>query len=411
MREYIERYHNRDKIAYLHPAFKEHLSETFGVMVFQEDVIKIAHYFAGLSLGDADILRRTMTNKLRKNNGFQLIYKKYLDGCRQNGVEEALAKEVWRQMESFAGYSFCKAHSASFARESYMSLYLKTYYPLEFMVAVINNFGGFYHTEVYFFELLKNKATIINPCVNTSEELTSIQGTTIHVGLIHIKGLHKKLKDKILEERIQNGPYLHLQDFIERTGAGIEQINKLISVGAFAFAGKTKKRLLWEANFLQKQNQTQLHGSPVLFGEEPLEFELPELTDHPIDDLYDELELMGFTLKNPFELVDDDAGKYITEKDLANHIGKIVTCLTYFVVRKEVITRNKDEMYFGTFMDMNLDWIDTVHFPDVARKFPIYTNGFYKITGKVVTDFGACSIEVHQMIKVDYKHRKYANLG
>jgi DNA-directed DNA polymerase III PolC len=411
MREYIHRYHYRDQIKYLHPVFEEHLSETFGVMVFQEDVIKIAHHFAGLSLGDADILRRTMSNKLRKNNGFKLMYAKYMDGCKQKGHHEDLAKEVWRQMESFAGYSFCKAHSASFARESYMSLYLKTYYPLEFMVAVINNFGGFYHTEVYFFELLKSKATIINPCVNRSDDLTSIEGTTVHVGLVHIKGLHKKLKEKILEEREQNGPYLHLQDFIERTNAGIEQINKLISVGAFAFTGKTKKRLLWEANFLQKQNQPQLHANPVLFGDEAVEFELPELMDHPIDDLYDELELMGFTLKNPFDLVDDDPDKYVTEKELPQHMDKIVTCLTYFVVRKEVITKNNDEMYFGTFMDRNLDWIDTVHFPDVARKFPIYTNGFYRITGKVVSDFGACSIEVHKMIKVDYKHRKYANLG
>jgi len=411
MREYIHRYHNRNDVKYLHPAFEEHLSETFGVMVFQEDVIKIAHFFAGLSLGDADILRRTMSNKLRKNNGFRLMHYKYMNSCKAKGIDEALASEVWRQMESFAGYSFCKAHSASFARESYMSLYLKTYFPLEFMVAVINNFGGFYHTEVYFFELLKTGATIINPCVNRSSELTGINGNTVHVGLIHIKGLHKKFMEKILEEREQHGPYLHLQDFIERTAAGIEQTNKLISVGAFAYTGKTKKRLLWEANFLQKQNQPQLHDSPVLFGEEPLEFELPELTDHPIDDLYDELELMGFTLKNPFDLVDDDPNKYIAGNDLQNHIGKMVTCLTYFVVRKEVITKNDDEMYFGTFMDKNLDWIDTVHFPDVARKFPIYTNGFYKIIGKVVSDFGACSIEVHKMIKVDYKHRKYANLG
>jgi DNA polymerase-3 subunit alpha len=81
------------------------------------------------------------------------------------------------------------------------------------------------------------------------------------------------------------------------------------------------------------------------------------------------------------------------------------------VVRKEVITKNRDEMYFGTFMDKNLDWIDTVHFPDVARRYPIHTNGFYKIIGKVVSDFDACSIEVHKMFKVDYKHRKYATLG
>jgi DNA-directed DNA polymerase III PolC len=411
MREYIYRYHNPGKFTYPHPLFEEHLGETFGVMVYQEDVIKIAHYFAGLSLGEADILRRAMSGKYRNHNRFQLMRDQYLAGCERMGHSKELAEEVWRQMVSFAGYSFNKAHSASFARESYMSLFLKTYYPLEFMVAVINNFGGFYHTEVYFFELLKSGATIENPCVNGSDLLTSIKGNTIHVGFIHIKGLQAKLIETILEERKANGAYLHLQDFIERTNIGLEQLNKLISVGAFAFTDKSKKRLLWEANFLQKKNQALLHASPVLFKDEPVEFTLPDLVDHPLDDRYDELELMGFTLSNPFALVDDDPGKYVTEKGLPNCIGKVVTCLTYFIVRKHVITKNRDEMFFGTFMDRDLAWIDTVHFPDVARRYPLHSNGFYRITGKVVTDFGAVSIEVHRLERVGYKARSYANLG
>lgn len=120
-------------------------------MVFQEDVIKIAHYFAGLSLGDADVLRRAMNSaKYRENSSFEIIRNKYFNACETKGHSKELAAEVWRQMESFAGYSFCKAHSASFAVESYMSLYLKTYFPKEFMVAVKNNFGGFYSTELYF---------------------------------------------------------------------------------------------------------------------------------------------------------------------------------------------------------------------------------------------------------------------
>jgi DNA-directed DNA polymerase III PolC len=411
MREYIYRYHNRHKFTYIHPLFEEHLNETFGVMVYQEDVIKIAHYFAGLSLGEADVLRRAMSGKYRNHNRFAFMQEKYMSSCEAMGHSKELAEEVWRQMVSFAGYSFNKAHSASFARESYMSLFLKTYYPAEFMIAVINNFGGFYHTEVYFFELLKSGACIKNPCVNNSDELTRICGTTVYAGFIHIKRLEKKLIERVLEERKRNGPYLHLQDFIERTNAGLEQVNKLISVGAFAFTGKTKKQLLWEANFLQKNNKATLHANPVLFGEEPLEFTLPELIDHPLDDIYDELEIMGFSLRNPFDLVEDEPDKYITEKDLDKHIGKVVTCLTYFVVRKHVITKNHDEMFFGTFMDKDLNWIDTVHFPDVARKYPLHANGFYKITGRVVSDFGAYSIEVQKMIKVGYKHRSYANLG
>ena len=411
MREYIYRYHNRDKVVYLHTLFEEHLSETFGVMVFQEDVIKIAHFFAKLSLGEADVLRRAMSaSKYKGNNQFALIKEKYLRNCKEIGHPDQLAEEVWRQMESFAGYSFNKAHSASFAVESYMSLYLKTYYPKEFMVAVINNFGGFYSRELYFLELLKTGGLIKAPCVNKSDHYTNIKGDEVYTGFIHMKGLQDKLIETILEERKANGPYLHLQDFIERTNVGLEQLNTLVIVGAFRFTGKTKKQLLWEANFLQKKNQPALHVGQALFEEPPLEFKLPELADQPLDDLYDEMEILGFTLSNPFSLVNDEPEKYVLSKDMAKHAGKSVTMLAYFIARKHVVTKNHDEMFFGTFVDCNLDWIDTVHFPDAARRYPLHTSGFYKITGKVVEDFGVYSLEVHKMFKVGYKERKYANL-
>jgi DNA polymerase-3 subunit alpha len=410
MREYIYRYHNTDKIVYLHPLFEEHLSETFGVMVFQEDVIKIAHYFAGLDLGEADILRRAMSGKYRSNNQFQLIKEKYFKNCRTIGHPDTLAAEVWRQMESFAGYSFNKAHSASFAVESYMSLYLKTYYPKEFMVAVINNFGGFYSRELYFLELLKTGGIIKAPCINHSEHYTNISGDEVYTGFIHIKRLQDKLIDAILEERNVNGPYLHLQDFIERANPGLEQLNTLVSIGAFRFTGKTKKQLLWEANFLQKKNQPQLHSSRALFDEPALEFKLPELVDLPIDDLYDEMEILGFTLSNPFAMVDDDPASYVLSKDMGKHAGIVITMLAYFIARKHVVTKHNDEMFFGTFVDCELDWIDTVHFPDAARQYPLHTGGFYRVTGKVTEDFGVYSLEVHKMINVGYKPRRYANL-
>ncbi len=410
MREYISRYHNRDQIKYIHPLFEEHLSETFGVMVFQEDVIKIAHYFAGLTLGEADILRRAMSGKYRNHKRFFQVKEKFLNNCDQLGHPREISEEVWRQMESFAGYSFNKAHSASFAVESYMSLYLKTYYPKEFMVAVINNFGGFYSRELYFLELMKTGAHIEAPCVNHSDQFTNIKENDVYVGLIHIKRLQSKLIETILEERKNNGIFLHLQDFIERTNPGLEQLNTLISIGAMRFTGKSKKRLLWEANFLQKKKEPVHQNHETLFKEEPLEFTLPELTDHPLDDLYDQLEIMGFTLNNPFELVDDDPSSYPKSKDLPRFLGKNVTVLSYFIDRKHVVTKNNDDMFFGTFVDVDLDWIDTVHFPDVVKSHPLHHGGFYRITGKVVEDFGVYSIEVRKMNMVGYKNRSYQKM-
>ena len=411
MREYISRFHNPERIPYIHPLFEEHLGETYGVMVFQEDVIKIAHYFANLSLAEADVLRRAMSGKYRNHNRFNLMREKFMSNCKQIGHPEALAHEVWRQMESFAGYSFNKAHSASFAVESYMSLYLKTYFPKEFMVAVINNFGGFYSRELYFLELLKTGGEIKAPCVNRSDLYTNIHGNEVYVGFIHIKSLQSKLIETILEERSQNGPYRHLQDFIERTAIGIEQLNILISTGALRFTGKSKKRLLWEANFLQKHHQPELHSGPALFREEPVAFELPELTDDPVDDLFDQMEILGFTLTNPFALVDADPALYVPAAELPQHVGKTVTCLAYFIAHKGTVTRNKDYMFFGTFVDSELNWIDSVHFPDVAKKYPLNSSGFYLLTGKVTEDFGVQSLEVSFMKKVGYKSRSYTNFG
>ena len=410
MKAYIERYHDPENIDYIHPVMKELLQETFGVMVFQEDVIKVAHHFAGLDMGEADILRRAMSGKYRGNKEMLRIKEKWFLNCKERNYPDVITAEVWRQIESFGGYSFSKAHSASFAVESYQSLFLKTYYPKEFMVAVINNFGGFYSRELYFLELRKTGATVHAPCVNESEYYTSIRGNDVYTGFIHIKSFQQDMVEVILDERNKNGLFLHLQDFIERTNITREQLNMLVSIGAFRFTGKKKKQLLWEANFLQKKNVSHVPAAQSMFKEAPVNFKLPEFIDYPLDDLYDEMETLDFITGNPFDLVNDDPHKYLLAKDLAANLNKIVTVLIYFIDYKVVTTVRNERMSFGTFLDVNLDWIDTVHFPGSLRNYPIKGRGFYKVTGKVVSDFGVYNIEVHKMYKAGYKERKYANL-
>ena len=408
MRAYIERFHKPELIEYIHPVFEEHLAETYGVMVYQEDVMIVAHHYGGLTLGRADILRRAMSGKYRSHNKFNEIKQEFFASAIALGREPKEVTEVWRQMESFAGYSFNKAHSASFAKESYMSLHLKTHYPKEFMVAVINNFGGFYSRELYFMELLKCGGDIHLPCVNHSDEYTNIRESKVYIGFIHIKSLQSKLVETILEERKANGEYLSLTDFIERTNVGLEQLNILIRIGALRFTGKSKKTLLWEANFLTKKATVEAPEVQSMFNE-PLQFgfTLPELHDDPIDDLYDQMEILNFTNTNPFALVDEDPLKYIPSKDMHLHKGKTITMLAYFITRKHVITKNADAMFFGTFVDSDLDWIDTVHFPDAAKRHPLHNSGFYKIKGRVAEDFGVFSLEVSWMEKVGYKNRSY----
>jgi DNA polymerase-3 subunit alpha len=179
MQQYIYRFHHPDKFEYLHPKLKELLGETYGVMVYQEDVLKVAHYWAGMDMADADLLRRATSTKYRGRKHLIQLKERFFLNCREFGYPEATVEEVWRQIESFADFSFCKAHSASFAVESYQSLYLKTYYPMEFAVAVINNFGGFYSRELYFYELMKTGARVHPPCVNNSDHFTNICGVDV----------------------------------------------------------------------------------------------------------------------------------------------------------------------------------------------------------------------------------------
>ena len=153
---------------YIHPIMEEQLKETHGVMVYQEDVLKICHHFAGLDLAESDVLRRAMSGKTRSKEELKRIVGKFHSNCKIRNYPAAITNEVWRQIESFAGYSFSKAHSASYAVESYQSLYLKTYYPKEFITAVINNFGGFYRTWVYFNEAKRLGAIVALPNVNHS---------------------------------------------------------------------------------------------------------------------------------------------------------------------------------------------------------------------------------------------------
>ena len=327
-----------------------------------------------------------------------------ISNCEQFGYPPEVVKEVWRQIESFGSFSFCKAHSASFAVESYQSLYLKTYFPHEFHVAVINNFGGFYSRELYFLELRKTGAVIHLPCVNESDEYTNIKGNDVYAGFIHIKSLQQEAILKLLDERKSNGNYLHLQDFIQRTGITGEQLNALVSIGAFRFTGRSKKELLWEANFLQ--SKITVNSTVALFSEPPVTFTLPAFKHRRIDDLYDELELLDFPLCNPFELVDDDPSNYPLAKELTGYLNKNITVLGYFIESKRVSTIKNEVMAFASFLDVELNWLDTIHFPPSLRSHPFTGRGFYRITGKVVVDFGVYNIEVGKMEKVGLKRRE-----
>ncbi len=403
MKEYIRRFHYPNDFEYIHPVMKEQLAETYGVMVYQEDVIKVAHHFAGLDLAEADVLRRAMSGKYRSVKEFSRIEEKYFANCREKGYPEQIAKEVWRQIESFAGYSFSKAHSASYAVESFQSLYLKAHYPMEFMVAVINNFGGFYSTWVYINEARRMGATIELPCVNNSNKATRIAGTIVYLGFVHVQNLEQTTIDLIVSERNCHGLYQSLSDFMERVPVTKEQLVLLIRLGTFRFTGKEKSNLLWEAHLLLNKPAKQ-PASLALFSTPAKNFTLPQLKHENLEDAWDEIELLGYPVSvNIFDMLRTDFRGEIQAKDLVRCIDKKVRMTGRLVTIKYVRTVKKEIMHFGTFLDHTGEFFDTVHFPDSLKHYPFRGDGIYLILGKVVEEFGFPSLEVEKMAKLPYK--------
>ena len=399
MREYIKRHREPERREYIHPKIGELMKETYGVMVYQEDVIKVAHYFAGLTLTEADVLRRGMSGKYRNRTDFNVIKDKFFNNCRRFGYDDAVTAEVWRQIESFGNYAFSKGHSASYAVESYQSLFLKAHYPREFMVGVINNFGGFYRTEHYVQESRMAGATVEGPCVNTSEYLSSINEHTVTLGLIHLKSLEYKISCAIVEERERGGPYKDLDHFLNRVSISLDQLIILIRMNAFRFTGKSRQALLWDAHFmLQKDKKSKPEAE--LFETKKKKFDLPPLEYDALEQAIDEIELLGFALCSPYELLAKEPDLKLRARHLAHLHGKTVFIMGYYVTHKVTKTKQGLRMNFGTFLDRDGYFFDTTHFPQVAAKFPFRGRGVYGIKGKVSVEFDYPSVEVIAMKKL-----------
>ncbi|MEO6522960.1 MAG: DNA polymerase III subunit alpha [Mucilaginibacter sp.] len=400
MGAYIKYHHAPETVSYLHPVMEDQLQETYGVMVYQEDVIKICIHFAGMDGTDADILRRGMSGKYRSKKEFDRLVERFFEEAKKLGRPDDVVAEVWRQVSSFAGYSFSKAHSASFAVESYQSLFLKTYYPKEFMVAVLNNYGGFYNRALYVHELQKSGANVHLPCVNRSDGIVNIIGSDVYLGFVGVHGLTDNFITSIPEERQENGLYLSLEDLVKRTGLGLEQAIILIRVGALRFTGKNKKELLWEVHLLMGA-KVKVTNDNELFKLEAKNYSLPVLVNTDLENAYHELEILGFSLSiSMFDLLETDYRGELSANDLINHIGQMVRMVGLYVCEKTVHTKTGKNMWFGTFLDAEGNFFDTVHFPNSTPAYPFRGAGCYLMFGKVVQEFGFASIEVLKFAKL-----------
>ena len=401
MREYILRHRFPEKRKDAPPVLLEIMPDTYGVMVYQEDVIKVAHHFAGLSLAEADVLRRGMSGKFRSRNEFNRVRDSFFQNCRKKGYPDTMTSDIWRQIESFAGYAFSKGHSASYAVESYQSLYLKAYYPLEYMTACINNFGGYYRTEVYVHEARSWGAIILAPSVNYGSYECVLREKMLILGFILVQGIEQQLIQKVLLERFNNGPFLHFENLMKRCYIPLDQLVIMIRIGGLSDFPETRKELLWKAHLFHNKVKEKA-PTPLLFDTEQKHFDLPQLSEQTLELAFEQMELLGFPLCNPFDLLAEPVNDHTHATEIPKCLGQRIITYGYLIALKHSKTNKGEAMFFGNFIDQKGTIIDTVHFPETARKYPFYGKGIYKIVGVITEEFGYYTVEVGEMVKQSF---------
>ncbi len=411
MQEFIARHKDPSKRKYLLPQMETVLAETYGVMVYQEDVIKVAHHVAGLTLDEADVLRRAMSGKMRSHHAMQLIVNRFFESCDKKKISRKVSNELWRQIESFAGYSFCKAHSASFALLSFQVAYLKAHFSAEFMACVLNNRGGFYSSAVYIQEAKRLGIKILLPCINKSENEYKGSDKQILIGLMAIKYLSNSSIKNILMQREKFGKYVSLADFIIRTKLGIKEIQLLIKSGAMDCFAETRHTLLRLADVYFNRFKILDEGYNDLFINESFELENTVKTniDLSIEEKciaeYESFDYM--VTKHPLEFFTEWNEKLslVSSNQMQKHAGKRVKMIGWYMSSKRIKTKKGDIMKFLSLEDL-FGTYEAVIFPRVYALVAENTlsMGPYIIEGRIDNDgfnnIIVDSIEILSHIKV-----------
>ena len=260
--EYIKRKHGKEQIRYLHPLLEPTLKDTYGVIVYQEQVMQIAQKLAQYSMGEADILRRAMGKKDPEEMASQR--ERFVQGARKNKIDPKRAAEIFDQMETFARYGFNKSHSAAYALISYQTAYLKTHYPVEFMAALLSSEMG--DTD----KVIKNLAEcrergieVLPPDINESRADFTVGGDKIRFGLAAVKNVGEKAVEVILESREGEGAFRSLFDFCRRVDLGAVNrrvVESLVKCGAFDSTGVSRARMIAALDEAMKAGQSYQKG-------------------------------------------------------------------------------------------------------------------------------------------------------
>jgi DNA polymerase III alpha subunit len=420
IRIYLERLRNGTPYEPLDPSLKDTLTESFGIMVYQEDVVNVCATFAGMPPATGDGLRKALSKK-RPAKHLAAYAEEFFTGAVRLGRSPDAAKQVWEMIMSFAGYSFCKGHSCSYIQVAQHSCALRANHPAEFMAAVLSNGGGFYHAFAYVAEAMRMGLEILPPDVNASDFRCSGKAGELRIGLQFVKGLSADSVERVLAARgrtreggNEGSPFRSIFDFWARTGLAPSDLRLLIKVGALdsIAGGWTRPMMLWwvDADGRAKEGRRE-RGKHSTDWFEDLPAAVPALKEYsPERRRREEYETLGFiTDSHPMWLHADRLRQYrlCPSTALHQHVGRHVLAAGMLTTAKPVHTANDEPMEFVTFDDGS-GLIEAVLFPQVYRErgHVLFDQGPFIFRGKVEEEFGAVTLTITHLERLDRARAK-----
>jgi len=430
IREYVRRLRG-GAFEPLHPILGEVMRDTYGIMVYQEDVARVAIRMAGFTDAEADGLRKVISKKWAEKQVAD-FRRRFTEGAIARGIEPGIVEQVWTMILSFSGYSFCKPHSASYALVSFKSAWLKAHHPAEFLAAVLANEGGYYSPFAYVSECRRLGLEVRPPDVNESGQSWTGRSAAvatagpggrgwIRIGLGQIVGLKEKAVDALVAERDQRGPFAGFDDLLRRTALDPADLRRLVRAGALdtlepAVASGplwARTRLHWRLRAWEARGAARRPGkTPELFAPEPASppaAKGPAPGDEAVDAerlLRDEEEAIGYLIsRHPLTLYHEallalrrSGARPVRGADMGKHVGERVTMIGWLVTGKIVSTKDDEPMEFISFEDTTAIY-ETVFFPRPYARFcrMLTTARPYVLRGKIEEEFGVASLQIEQV--------------
>lgn len=374
---YIRRKHGKEKVHYIHPKLEPIMKETYGIGVYQEQMMRIATDLAGYTLTEADTLRKAIGKKIKKLLDAQK--EKIIKGLMKNGIDKKTAEKIWELFPPFARYGFNRAHAVSYALIGYQTAYLKAHYPVEFLTALLNNAGTDIERVSFFInEANRMGIEVLPPDVNNSMSRFVPENGNIRFGLSTIKNVGEKITDAIVEERLRKGPYQNLVEFAERTnqyGLNKKALESLVKSGALDSLGVERATALLNLDLILKAARSARTTSQSLFQNRSFEVKLTPAPEpaSKTERLAWERELIGlYITEHPLKsYIEQNGARGIQPigKTLDEQENKSVTICGVISRIQRSATKNGSPMLFVKVEDIS-DNIEILVFSDTLGKNP-----------------------------------------